>query len=198
MLTIVIFPILFVSLFILYVLCKDDFLLIRKDIKMPFLFNNIFLINPLVFFHLVNYGGLSIFGGFLGGIFGLLLFTSEKKAAGRILDISSLSFFPLLFLYLFSKPFSDFFVPLKFVIPLLLIAMFIIFLNFHKKYSLKDGNIFLYILILFSIFNLVFGFFNAHGIVLWRFSFSQTLSAFWILFSVIILVARSKNLLFKK
>src|SRR3989344_1615048 len=120
MLTIVIFPILFVSLFILYVLCKYDFLLIRKDIKMPFLFNNIFLsigigmivarliyivdsnkiflINPLVFFHLVNYGGLSIFGEFL-----VCFFLHQKKKRPEEYLIYHLCHFFLYFFYIFFQ-----------------------------------------------------------------------------------------------
>lgn len=220
MIYIVILPLLFICLFTIYELCKDDFLLIRRDVKLSLIFNYIllsffvafitarivfiidsnktFLINPLLFFHLINYGGLSIFGGFLGGVFSLLVMFSEKKIAGRMLDISSLAFYPFLLPYIFLKPFSDFPLLLKFIAVLLLIVIFNVLLRFHKEYSLKDGSIFLYVFILFSSLNIFYGFFNPHYVIFWKLSFSQFLSIFWILFSLIMFILRTRDYFFKK
>ena len=79
---------LFVSLFLIYTLSKEDFILLRKDISMDKLFNFIFLIfivglfssrviyaiiysprmflNPLLFLLFPYFPGLSLLGGVVG------------------------------------------------------------------------------------------------------------------------------------
>lgn len=105
----------FVFLFALYVLSKDDFVLLRKNISQITLFDFAFIagivglffsrlifvlshfsslyLNPLVFFVIPYFPGLSLAGLLLGGCTALYMLTVRRKAPiGRIFDIFSFAF----------------------------------------------------------------------------------------------------------
>lgn len=108
---------LFIFLFCVYFLAKDDLILLRKDVSMEKFFNIIFLgsliclliarlfygvfqakniiLNPFVFLLFPYFPGLSLVGGVIGGgIFFLYLFLNKKKQLplGRIFDFCSIGF----------------------------------------------------------------------------------------------------------
>lgn len=105
----------FIFLFSLYLLTRDDFVLIRKDVTLDMAFNMAFItfafcvlssrilyiilnpsldfFNPLVFLLFPYYPGLSLVGGVVGGVLFLLTFGKyQKLPMGRLLDFFSISF----------------------------------------------------------------------------------------------------------
>lgn len=96
---------LFLFLFVLHSLTREDYGLMRRNISMEQLFNltflsllsglfvsrvmyavfhlNPFFLNPLVFFALPYYSGLSLFGGVVGVFGSLYLFCLKKKYPWR-------------------------------------------------------------------------------------------------------------------
>lgn len=104
-----------IFLFTVYQLSKDDFLFIRKGVNVENVFNVIFLglpivlftarlfyvlfnprwnyLNPLIFFVVPYFPGLSLVGGILGAWIFVSLYTKNKKIpSARLLDMLSLSF----------------------------------------------------------------------------------------------------------
>ncbi len=96
-------------LFTLYVLSREDFVFLRKNIILDDIFNVAFVtffftvffsrffyvlthfetsyLNPLVFFLIPYFPGLSLTGGIIGGVLTLLVITKKKKyPRGRFLD----------------------------------------------------------------------------------------------------------------
>lgn len=105
-----------IFLFCVYQLAKDDFIFIRKNITTEDVFNVIFLtlpiallaarilfvalhpkweyLNPLVFFIVPYFPGLSLLGGIVGAWIFIVLYTSRKKILTyRLFDILSVGFF---------------------------------------------------------------------------------------------------------
>lgn len=102
-------------LFVFHTLAKEDFVFLRKNITLEQLFNTIFLglpfvllfarlfyiafhfkltyLNPLVFFVIPYFPGLSAGGGIIGAILWIYFFTKNKKIASlRFADEVSLAF----------------------------------------------------------------------------------------------------------
>ena len=106
---------LFISLYVLYLLSHDDFVILRRDAPMEKIFNSAFiftisailtsrllyvLLNPSNLFHSLlgfllfpYFPGLSIIGGIIGG-FGIsyIYLNSKNLPVGRIMDFFSMSF----------------------------------------------------------------------------------------------------------
>lgn len=104
-----------IFLFATYLFSKDDFMLLRKNITTEHVFNVIFLgliptlfvsrlafvlshiskvyLNPLVFFIVPYFPGMSLPGGIIGAWLFVFWYTRAKKLPSlRLLDILSLSF----------------------------------------------------------------------------------------------------------
>jgi len=173
---------LFVSLFLIYTLSKEDFILLRKDISMDKLFNFIFLIfivglfssrviyaiiysprmflNPLLFLLFPYFPGLSLIGGVLGGLAFFLFYSRSKNLPmGRIVDFFALGFLsslPLGYLGYFLLSGGKNLFPI--IIGLIYILLSFIFLKYFlellSKGVLKDGSLALIFLILFSLITL--------------------------------------------
>lgn len=158
---------LFVFLFCLYGLSRDDFVLLRKNISLERLFNIAFVtvgagllfarifyilfhydarfMHPLVFLVFPYFPGLSLIGGILGGIVSIMYFGFYKNVAiGRIFDVLSLS-------VLFAIPFGELsiFIFGLFAKKLLYISLFtaiiyVIFAIFSlflfQKAAFRDGS----------------------------------------------------------
>lgn len=113
----VLFVCLFVFLFCVYLLARDDFVMLRKDVTMERLFNIIFLgslsclfgarlfyglihlksilFNPFVFLLFPYFPGLSLTGGVVGGgaaVFFLALNKKNNLPIGRLSDFFSIAF----------------------------------------------------------------------------------------------------------
>src|SRR3989344_2178656 len=150
------------SLFIFYILCENDFILIRRNMTLFLLFNKIFIaifagfvfgrifyildtyntlfVHPLVFFNYFKFQGFSLFGAFMGSILAMTYLIKDKKTLGRVLDITAISFYPYLFFYFFSKPFTLWYLVIQFGIIIIAILLFILFNYLHKNYSLQDSS----------------------------------------------------------
>jgi len=168
----VIYPtVLFVCFFILYILCRHDFVLLRQNISLSQIFDALFislissfllgraffmvnslssdLLSLLRFFHIVKFPGIALGGVFIGVYLSLSIIFMKKKGLLRILDIFTISFSPLLLanlLMLHAINASIVFLILTIVVSFF---VFVFFLSSHNKYILRDGSVtILYIILL--------------------------------------------------
>lgn len=175
----------FIFLFPLYLLVKDDFVLIRKDVTTEKVFNIAFVafaasvfgarllyvflnpssnfLNPLVFLLFPYFPGLSLVGGVVGGaLFLLLLSRSKKLPAGRLFDFFSISFlscFPFGLLGYFLLSGENIFSSRPITLLLIHVVILIFFLKLLMPRMLsrifKDGTVGFLFLLSFSIVFLV-------------------------------------------
>ncbi|OGH37664.1 MAG: hypothetical protein A3B44_00125 [Candidatus Levybacteria bacterium RIFCSPLOWO2_01_FULL_38_21] len=175
---------LFLSLFTIYYLSRDDLILLRKDVTIERIFNLAFttflvglffarlsyaalystkmFLNPLIFFLFPYFPGLLLTGGITGGLFFLLLISKSKNLpAGRIFDIFSISLLSSLSLgyfgfFLLSR--QNLFSAKPIFLILIYIILFYVFLKYIHQYLLKgilkDGSGGLLFLISFSAISL--------------------------------------------
>jgi len=175
----------FIFLFSLYLLSRDDFVFIRKDVTTEKVFNIAFVmffvaifssrilyvilnpssnfLNPLVFFLFPYYPGLSLVGGVAGGALFLLVLSKRKRLLfGRLLDFFSVSFlsaFPFGLLGYFLLSGENIFSPRSIVLLLTQVIMFIFFLKLLLPRILsgrfKNGTVGFLFLIFFAVVFLV-------------------------------------------
>lgn len=176
---------LFVFLYCVYLLAKDDFIFLRRDVTMERIFNLIFtgslcslffarlfygffhsksiFANPLVFLLFPYFPGLSLLGGVLGAgiFFGFLAQRKKELPLQRLADFFSIAFLitlPIGFLgyFMFSEDGS---IIQAGSMILAYSVLFIIFLKFLLpsllKGKFKEGTIALIFLICFSLVSLV-------------------------------------------
>lgn len=196
----------FASFFILYLLSKHDFVLLRKNISLAqifdlsiitipiaFVFGRLFfvfdysqfnLLHFIRFFHFFKFPGISFLGLFLGGAISLFYFFRKKKALSRTYDIFTLAFFPLFILNILTRKYALnlFFIPLLLI--LLAIGIFFFLIKSHNNYKLRDGMISFIFLMILSIDNFIFQFFDPKRMMFLSLSISQFLSILIFLFSV--------------
>jgi len=176
-------PALFLFLYILYRLVKDDYIFIRKGISLEQSFDIAFITlwvslfsSRLLFllFHLypgqnilfdffsLNKGGFSLTGAIIGGMIVVYLTGRYKRVPlGRLSDFLSLSFsyaLPLLFLSdaIFVKKSELLFVFLNAVVYFILLLFFVQFL--YPKVmnrTIKEGLLSLVFLLAFSLISLI-------------------------------------------
>lgn len=172
----------FVFLFTLYVLGREDFIILRKNVSMEQLFNLSFLtliaglfaarifytllnfdtnfFQPLTFFLFFYFPGLSLTGGLLGGAFFTLGYSYLKKLPSkRIFDIFSLSFLatlPIGFIitFIFQILSHKSFSLFNLLIPLVYIVFFVILVRIFTGGKLKDGSTGFFSLASFSLISL--------------------------------------------
>lgn len=174
----------FFSLFCFYYYSRDDYFFIRKNITMEQLFNVIFIgsfwgvissrivyvvthpnpafFNPLVFFSIPYYPGLSLLGGIFGLYISFVFLTKRRKIhVGRFLDyisISLLAALPFGYIgnYLLERRSNT---VETIYLTVIYIALFIFFTRIlfpkFQRGSLKEGSISLIFLIAYSIVSLV-------------------------------------------
>jgi len=183
----------FIFLFALYLLTRDDFVLIRKDATLDMTFNMAFItfavsvlssrilyitlnpsldfLNPLVFLLFPYYPGLSLLGGAVGGVLFLLLISKQQKfPMGRLLDFFSISFLSVLpigtigyFLLGRQNLFTIAPISLVLVYTILFFIFIKILLPRLLSRRLKDGTIGLIFLICFAVISLVGNFIGRVG-----------------------------------
>lgn len=179
----------FISLYVLYVLSKDDFVILRSDVPLHRIFNAAFstaifslffarlffvIFNPnslyasvLGFFLFPYFPGLSLAGGILGGFAFLTIYLKLKHLPIlRLLDFFSMSLlvsYPIGFLghFLLSK---EAFSKEAFVSLILIAALLFLFARYVLPASLsgkiKDGTAFLCFLLSVSILSVVINIFE--------------------------------------
>jgi len=175
-------------LYWIFVLAKDDFILLRKNVTLEHLFNLTFLtliisiifarifyvlshlnpkyLDPLVLILFPYFPGLSLAGGLMGGI-SFIAFRSLKRKIpfGRILDIFSLSFFFVfcigyLLVQLVNLIISRHFSLLNFSHLLFFILLFFFSFWLFAKNKLQDGSMGYICFALFSLIEAGFIFFE--------------------------------------
>jgi prolipoprotein diacylglyceryltransferase len=196
----------FVFLFCLYKLSKDDIVLIRKNISLDQLFNVVFLIsiagflsarifyvlsnpdrgflNPLVFFLVPYFPGLSLVGGVAGAVLLLIYYGRQKKyPVGRILDFVVISLFAALPLgyiaVVFEKRTMTFlesiFLPILY--GLLFLIMYKVFFPRLIQNNLQPGSIGTLGLILFSLISFLTSMVQNKMGLIWFIGITEVLSA---------------------
>lgn len=168
-------------LYILYILSREDFVILRNDISIEKIFSSVFiaalvslfvsrifyvLFHPIEVFHTFlgfllfpYFPGLSLTGGVVGLFgFAFLYLRGKKMPKGRILDFYSVAFLsslPIGFVGWFLLLHQKLSPPIYFAFILFCILVFI-FVKFVLPLSLggkiKDGSLTLLFLISFSIF----------------------------------------------
>ena len=210
-------PAFIICFFLLYLLCKQDFVLLRQNIslnqildaalltvftayivgRLLFLFNNfdLSLLNIIRFFHVIKFPGLSYLGFFLGGLIALWVVFRNKKSALRIFDIFSISFFPLFFLSLLFRHYpKDLALVITSLSITLSVILFVFSLKSHYKYLLRDGSISLILLIIVSLDTLSYEYLNIKRyILLSGLSLSQILGICFTSIGIVLLLINQKK-----
>lgn len=166
-------------LFRLYHVAKDDAVLVKKNISLQMIFDAAFVtglfsllsarlffvllnpdpiyLNPLVFLIFPYFPGLSLLGGFVGGVITLYLYGKNKKfPIGRVFDFFTVSFtfvlpIGLIGYFLLSGDFS-----LGGVVKLILFTIIALGTNLYlqpkaRSLEIKDGSISILFLIFLSL-----------------------------------------------
>lgn len=204
------------SLFILYILIRHDFVLARKSLLLQEIFDTTFfayiaffivgrlayivsslkfsLLNIVTFFHIFKFPGILFLGGVLG--FSLVIFFafSKKKILKRLFDIYALSMYPLFIFALCYSYLAGFF--LYFTILIFLLSCFFLGVGIYsyKNYVLKDGSVALLFICLISIFTIISEFSNTGRFIFSFFTIPQVVSVF-IFISVSILLLLHEGML---
>ena len=172
----------FIFLYNLYYISRDDFVILRKDISIDKILTLAFLtgfvslffsrllfaiyhpesqiIDPLGFFAITYFPGLSLSGGILGATLFVYFYAKlNKLPIGKMLDLIMFSFiavlpfsFLMFFIFNFGKTdivFNSLFLS-TFVISLIFIK---ILYRFCEKGEIRDGS---FSLIFLSVFSLIF------------------------------------------
>ena len=209
---------LIVCFFILYILCRQDFVLLRQNISLAqildtaiitvilafivgrllFLVNNldISLLHVIRFIHFIKFPGASPLGFFLGASLSLWFLLRKNKGILRIFDIFSISFFPL---YSASLVFRNYPSSLSFIFQIILgflsLILFVFFLKSHYKYILRDGSISFVFLFIISMDTLFYNYINPQKyIILFDLSTSQILSIIFASSSLVLLFINQRKL----
>lgn len=203
---------LLISLFMLYVLVRHDFVLARKSLLLQEIFDATFFsfllfvffgrifyilaslqfsyFAPLRFFHILKFPGINFLGGLIGFYIIVFLFFFRKKVLSRIFDIFSLALYPIFIFALIvssSKGVSLYFDVLIFLLSLIFLGVSI---YSYKNYTLKDGSIALLFLCLTSVFTIVSEFSQNAENIFFFFNIPQILSILTFIISAGLLLAR--------
>lgn len=203
-------PFFLASLFILYVLSKNDFVLQRKNISVSNVFDYTFFISFIVFiigrifyildsqhysffyiisfFHFVKHPGFSILGVLLGAMLGVALVYRDRKILPRVLDIYFLSMFPFYLFDAVTKSYPSHLFFLRIVIPLISLLVFAQLIKLHKNYSVRDGSTALIGMTLVSLEIVLSHFYQHTKTFYFLFSFLEWTSLCVIVCSVVLLI----------
>ncbi len=171
----------FAFLFTLYLLAREDYILFRKNVTIEQVFNMAFILllvsalssrlfyvlfhfkvgylNPLVFFHILKYPGLSLIGAMTGGLlFYVLYYRTKKLPFARLSDLFMLSFLsavPFTFLpALFSQKTVFLFI-LNILFILFFISVLIGEFQLFLRWKGREGLLSLSVVSVFSFISLI-------------------------------------------
>lgn len=208
----VLIPVCFlISLFLLFIISKNDFTLLRKNISQNELFNKFFLLtlsaliggraffiiayhlfdlfHPIRFLHFGLYPGFSTQGASLGILTLIFFLFRDKKVIPRILDIVYLSLFPYFLLSIFYQ--VNNLLLIKIVLFFLMLGVLITLFILNKNYSVKEGSTFAIILIISSLTFFIFDYYTKSRIIFFI-SLSQIIGILIIGGSLIYLMINEK------
>lgn len=202
----------FVCVFLIYCLSRNDFVLLRKNISISGMFDFFFLnlltsffvarlffildekkfsyLYPINFLHVFKLHGMSMYGFFLGLCLGFLILLLFKKLVPRAIDIFLISIMPYYFLMFGMRGYGEWSMLIYLVISILLVVLTGLFIKLHNEYRLRDGNISILLIILFSIDSFVSFLFTKHTSIFSLFNFTQVAS-------IIIFISLSILLIFR-
>lgn len=187
-------PVIGVCLFILFVLSRHDFAILRRNITLVQIFDKVliatvfglfvgrfvyiinsgdyYLFHFLAFFHVLRNSGFSVFGFFLGLVVASVFFFRKSKIMFRMMDVVMLSFFPVAILNSVISKFvlSNIFINIS--VCIFLIFIFFCFLRLNTKAKVKDGFVATVLLIIVCIMAIVTNIGNSNPL-LYHLSFSQ-------------------------
>src|SRR3989344_2498077 len=166
-------------LFSLYVMSHDDYVFLRKSISTEQVFNGAILnilialffarlffvflnpsfnfLNPLVFLLFPYFPGLSIVGGFIGGVvFLFLYFPKHKMPANRLFDFFLFSFLSVLPIGFLALKLWGLFL----IYSIIFLFFAKVFLPMQKRGEIKEGSLGFLVLISYSIVSLFFDIFS--------------------------------------
>lgn len=217
---IVFFLLCVITLFILYVLSKNDFVLLRKNISLAKIFDVIIisflfsffpsrifyildtfsfgLFKSLSFFHIFKFSGLSFLGFMIGIFFMVYLFFHQKKASLRIFDIFALTFFPFFIFSLFIIKLPGYFLFAQIGLAVLLLIIFAVLIKFHKNFTLSDGGVFFIFSFFVALINIGINFFTMRKPLFSFITFSQIVSIGIIIVVCVLFLFTQKKFFSKK
>lgn len=168
-----------IFLFTLYVLAKNDFVILRQNIPISGVFDKIFIagififllsriffiiesgnfgfFNIFKFLYFFRYPGFSVLGAFLALVFLIPLLFRGKKNTLRILDIFLLSFFSFSLITLVTLIHYNLLVTV--ILFIVSIMYFLSLLRVHKDFLAKDGSVTLLILMYIALQTIILEYF---------------------------------------
>lgn len=189
---------LFVSLFMLYILVRHDFVLARKSLLLQEIFDTTFFayisfvffgrlfyvlgelkiehLQFIRFFHLIRFPGILFLGGVVG--FGLVIYLvfRKKKILARIFDIYSLSLYPIFLFALAISYQGGYFLYFNILIFILSCIFLGLGIYSYKNYTLKDGTVTYLFICLVSIFTIISEFSQVNRPIFSLFTIPQVFS----------------------
>lgn len=210
------------TMFLLFNLSKNDFVLLRKNVSLHELFDaaiismaigllfaRIFFVidvqeyswfHPFRFFHLVKIPGLSLYGFFVGVVPALYLLLRKKKVLHRVYDILFISVLPLFVVTLATRTYT-LGIPswmLQLGLAVVAITIIYIFITFFHNYTLRDGSLALIIFMLVSIDLFLNGFQESNRSLLFMLTLSQLFSVIFFIVSIVLLFHNQRLFPFKQ
>lgn len=209
----------FLCFFVLYVISRHDFVLLRQSISLrqvfdkafialliSFLFARVFyalynlkpdILNPLRFLYLTKYPGVLLPAGIVGGLLAILVLYRKKKNKLRILDITMISFFPIMLLDTLLKPNDGISFIIKAISFFVLLVFYIWFVKIHNQFTTKDGFILFLSLLIYALVSLALSFAN-DGVFKFPHVFFQGANISMVLISSVFLILIQINKLNKQ
>mgnify|MGYP003394961290 CR=1 FL=1 len=200
-------PTVYLSLFLLFVLIRHDFVILRRNITLIQIFDKIliaaffggfigrlfyilnsqefYLFNILAFFHVIRNPGFSIFGFFIGLLSFCILLFRKSKVMLRLTDIVSISFFPVIILNSFFVTFLKRNIRINLGVALMLLIVYIVALRINKSFKVKDGVISCLLISTISIIAFIADIKSENRIIFF-FSFSQIIASITLILSLVL------------
>jgi len=199
-----------VTLFTLFSLSKNDFVLLRRGVTLRHVFDVIFvsfipafffsrlffilktfsfsIFNPIQFLHIFLYPGLSMMGFFFGMLIYVIYFFSKKKAFLRTFDLYCVSLFPPFLAYLIFAIFEYEHDIERIAHIFFSLLVFLLLIRSYRHFSIKDGNGGI-IAMLFISSSLTISSFDTERVLVFNtFSFIEYFGFVIILFSVFLFI----------
>lgn len=180
----ILFITIFIFLFTLYVLSLDDFVFLRKNVSQIILFDIVLVsglvglffsrlayallhpsfayFNPLVFFIVPYFPGLSLSGFLIGGCLTIyMLCVRRKLPMGRIFDVFALSLYPASAVFFLGEVIQDglkkdfFLLVVSLGSGMLFMLLFFFFKRFLTKSAWHDGSMSITLLAVFAVLHLI-------------------------------------------
>lgn len=182
---------LFISTFILFILSRHDFVLLRQNISIRYIFDKAFIIllfvllisraayfidegkyefffDPLSFLHVILFFGFNLLGFVSAFAIGVIVLFRKKKNVLRILDIYLISFFPITIFgaieYILLGSRGNL-IPYTYLG--ITIISYIILMKMHVGFKIRDGVVAFIILIFSAVSYLANSLYVKNAIVLY-------------------------------